>query len=220
LSAGAGLAAMPATPPVPRIALTGGIGSGKSTLARMLAARGAGLIDADAIAHEITAVGGAAIGPIRARFGASFIDGDGALDRARMRAHVFGDERQRQALEAVLHPLIRAQTELRAAALACTVPYLLFDIPLLAEAPGTERRFDRVLVIDCPADVQVARVLQRGSMTREQVEAVLAAQASRESRLAIADDVQFNDAGLDQLERAAARLHERYRALRGAPSTV
>jgi dephospho-CoA kinase len=209
-----------AMPAVPRIALTGGIGSGKSTLARMLEARGAGLVDADAVAHRITAAGGAAIGPIRERFGAAFIDENGALDRARMRAHVFGDERQRQALEALLHPLIREQCELRAAELAGTVPYLLFDITLLAEAPGSERRFDRVLVIDCPAEVQVARVLERGSMTREQIEAVLAAQASRERRLAIADDVLFNDAGLDQLERGASRLHERYRALRGAPATV
>lgn len=214
---------MQRTGPVPRIGLTGGIGSGKSTLARLLEARGAGLIDSDALSREITAAGGAAIGPIRERFGASFIAADGALDRVRMREHVFASTARRRELESLLHPLIRDAGERKAAALEKSAPYLLYDIPLLAEtldASGPQDRFDRVLVVDCPAALQVERVVRRGSMDRTEVLAVMAAQAGRGQRLAIADDIAFNGGTLDDLERGAGRLHARYAALRDAAASL
>jgi dephospho-CoA kinase len=198
---------------IARIGLTGGIGSGKSTLAQMLAARGAGLIDSDAIARELTAPGGAAIEAIREEFGPSFIDRDGALDRARMRQAVFSDAGRRRRLEALLHPIIHERGERLAAQLAARSNYLLYDIPLLAEAGAPDGRFDRVLVIDCPVGQQVARVMQRGSLRREEVHAILAWQASRSRRLAIADDVVFNGGDLARLARSAQRLHDLYRAL-------
>jgi len=207
---------------IARIGLTGGIGSGKSTLARLLVAQGAGLVDSDAISHELTGAGGGAIDAIRAAFGAEFIGRDGALDRARMRALVFADPGRRRQLEALLHPLIGRRGEQIAQAAAPTSRYLVFDVPLLAEAGGADadRRFDRVLVVDCPVQLQVARVLKRGLLRREEIEAILAGQAGREQRLAIADDVVFNAGDMVQLERCARRLHAAYSALGRAPVAV
>ncbi len=192
------------------IALTGGIGSGKSTLGRMLVEQGAGLIDTDAIARELTAAGGPAIESIRAEFGDAVIGHDGALDRAELRARVFSDPQTRKRLEALLHPMIWQRAESMAKALAATAAYLVFDVPLLAESAARARRFDRVLVVDCPIQLQIARVVQRGSMPRAEVEAIVAAQASREQRLALADDVVFNGASLADLEQRARRLHALY----------
>ena len=192
------------------IALTGGIGSGKSTLARMLAEQGAGLVDTDAIARELTAAGGAAIDAIRREFGDGAIGSDGALDRASVRAKVFGDPQSRKRLEALLHPMIWQRAESTAEALAATTAYLVFDVPLLAESTVGARRFDRVLVVDCPIRLQVARVVQRGSLPPTEVEAIVAAQASRAERLALADDVVFNGASLAALEQHARRLHRLY----------
>jgi dephospho-CoA kinase len=203
-----------------RIALTGGIGSGKSTLARLLVAQGAGLVDSDAIARELTAAGGAALDAIRAQFGAEYIGEDGALDRARMRDAVFADALRRRQLEALLHPMISQRTEQLARALAPTVPYLIFDIPLLAEGGSADGRFDRILVTDCPVPTQIERVMARGTLRRAEVEAIIAGQADRRRRLEIADDVVFNSAGLDHLERSAHRLHGMYRSMRSALSSV
>ncbi len=203
-----------------RIGLTGGIGSGKSTLARLLVDQGARLIDSDAIARELTAAGGAAIEAIAQAFGPGVIEAGGALDRARMRSLVFSDPAARRRLEALLHPMIGARSEQRAAELAPGAPYLVFDIPLLAEGGLRDGRFDRVLVIDCPAGVQMARALQRGTLSRSQIEAVMASQASRERRLAVADDVVFNAMGLADLRRRAERLHAYYFAFDSAPSSV
>ena len=192
------------------VALTGGIGSGKSTLARMLVEQGAGLVDADAMARELTAAGGAAIEAIRREFGDEAIGSDGALDRAGLRAKVFGDPQSRKRLEALLHPMIWERAESAAEALAATSAYLVFDVPLLAENASRARRFDRVVVVDCPIPLQVSRVLQRGSLSLAQVEAIVAAQASRAERLALADDVVFNGTSLAALEQHARRLHALY----------
>jgi dephospho-CoA kinase len=196
-------------PPRLRIGLTGGIGSGKSTVAAMLGALGAGVIDSDAISRELTAPGGAAIGPIAAAFGAEFIGADGALDRARMRRRVFADPQARGRLEGILHPLIGARGEQRARELAPRAPYLVFDIPLLAESavPG---RFDRVLVVDCTLELQVERAAARSSLGESEVRAIAGQQAGRARRLALADDVIFNAGTLQALEARVARLHRVY----------
>lgn len=177
-----------------RIGLTGGVGSGKSTVAALLVARGAALVDTDAIARALTGPGGAAMAALRAEFGDQIADDGGALERARMRALAFADPGAKQRLEAVLHPLIGAQA-LREAD-AATGPAVVFDVPLLAESRAWRARCDRVLVIDCSEATQVARVVARSGWSEAQVRAVIAQQASRERRRAIADAVIHND-GID-----------------------
>jgi dephospho-CoA kinase len=174
--------------------LTGGIGSGKSTVARMLAERGAVVIDADALARQVTLAGGAAIAAIAAQFGAQFIDSDGAMDRARMRDQVFSDADAKRRLEAIIHPLVHAQTEQLAAQAAdngCRC--IVFDVPLLVESRRWRKRVDRVLVVDCLSETQILRVMARSALTREAVEKIIASQASRQQRLRAADAVVYND---------------------------
>jgi dephospho-CoA kinase len=196
------------------IGLTGGIGSGKSTVADALVARGAALVDTDQIAHALTAPGGAAIEPIRQAFGDAVIAPDGRMDRAAMRERAFSDPQARKLLESILHPLIRAGTDAGvAAALRNAAPYVLVAIPLLAEGGGARGRFDRVLVVDCPADVQVERVMRRSGLARTQVDAIMAAQASREQRLAMADDVVDNGGSPDALPAQVERIDALYRRL-------
>ncbi|TSE21364.1 Dephospho-CoA kinase [Tepidimonas alkaliphilus] len=178
-----------------RIGLTGGIGSGKSTVARMLAELGADVIDADAIARAVTASGGAAIEPIRAAFGPAFIDASGALDRARMRALAFSDPQAKARLEAIVHPLVRAEIDRRLAASAADT--VVLDLPLLVESDAWRQRCDRVWVVDCEPETQITRVMARSGWPRAQVEAVLAQQASRAQRLAAADVVLANGAATD-----------------------
>jgi dephospho-CoA kinase len=191
-----------------RIALTGGLGSGKSTVAGLFEALGAGIVDNDAISRELTGAGGAAIPALRSAFGDEAIDAQGALDRAAMRARAFADPAERQRLEAILHPLIRDRSQALAQDLAPRHPVLLFDIPLLAE--GGARRpvpgFERVLVVDCPASLQLARARARSGLAPAQLRAVIAAQAGRRERLAIADDVLFNGGTLEELRPRVARL--------------
>ena len=180
------------TQPAPlRIGLTGGIGSGKSTVAAALAALGASVIDTDAIARSLTQPGGAAIAAIAAQFGAEFVDASGALDRSRMRELAFADPAARQRLEAILHPIIRAETARQAEAAQGTA--IVFDVPLLIESGRWREQVDRVLVVDCREATQVERVMARSGWTREAVQAVLAQQASRRSRRAGADAVIYND---------------------------
>ena len=180
-----------------RIGLTGGIGSGKSTVAARLVERGAELIDTDAIARTLTLAGGSAIDAIRSVFGPVFI-ADGALDRARMREAAFTDAGARQRLEAILHPLIGAEVEHRAAASRSHVTIL--DIPLLVESGHWRRRVDRVWLVDCAEALQVERVRVRSGWTENAVRAVVAQQASRMARRAAADAVIDNDGiGLDEL---------------------
>ena len=185
-----------------RLGLTGGIGSGKSTVAAMLAARGAAVVDTDAIARALTGPGGAAVGAIAAGFGADVIGPDGALDRAAMRALAFGDAGARSRLEAILHPLIGAQAQAEAArAEGAGVPLLVFDVPLLAESRRWRARVQRVLVVDCSEATQVRRVAARPGWSAVMAERVIAQQASRMLRRSIADAVVFNDGiALDALE--------------------
>jgi dephospho-CoA kinase len=178
-------------PPL-RIGLTGGIGSGKSTVATMLARQGAAVIDTDAIARRLSATNGAAIPALRAAFGDAIVGSDGAMDRSAMRTLAFSDPAAKMRLEAVLHPLIAAEVE-REAATFVNCGTLVFDVPLLAESHHWRARVDRVLVIDCHPETQIARVVQRPGWTRDAAERVIAGQASREARRAIADAVIFND---------------------------
>lgn len=196
------------------IGLTGGIGSGKSMVADMLGARGAAIIDTDLIAHQLTAPGGAGMPQIRTEFGDAFVTAEGALNRAAMREHVFSDPAARKRLEAILHPLIGAETE--AAARRARGPYLVFVVPLLVESGRWADRVSRVLVVDCPESLQVERVMRRNHLSHGQVEAIMASQASRAQRLAAATDVIVNDADPEALERQVARVHETYLALAGA----
>ena len=173
------------------IGLTGGIGSGKSMVAAMLVESGAVLVDTDAIAHALTAPGGAALPALQQVFGADIVAADGAMDRARMRALVFSDVSARRRLEAVLHPMIGTEAELQAA-LAGGRP-VVFDVPLLSGASSWRRRVQRVLVVDCEEHTQVRRVMQRSGWPAEQVQRVMAQQLPRAARRAIADAVIFND---------------------------
>jgi len=172
------------------IGLTGGIGSGKSTVAARLVAHGAHLVDTDAIARALTAPGGAALPALAEAFGTAIVGADGALDRERMRALAFGDARAKARLEAVLHPLIGAEAEARAA--QGRGRPVLFDVPLLAESARWRQRVDRVLVVDCPEPLQVRRVMQRAGWSADAVQRVMAQQAPRARRRALADAVIFN----------------------------
>ena len=192
-----------------RIGLTGGIGSGKSTVAAMLAELGAALIDADAIARASTAPGGAALPAIAREFGPRLIAADGALDRAAMRELVFRDAGARQRLEAIVHPLVSAETERQARqALDAGHALLVFDVPLLVESLARWReKVDRIVVVDCEPDTQIARVMARNQLPRAQIEQILAAQATREQRLAAADAVIHNGTGVT-LEALRAQVRE------------
>lgn len=199
----------PATPPRRfSVGLTGGIGCGKTTVANMFAALGASVIDTDDIAHALTAPHGAAMPAIVKEFGAAFATADGALDRAAMRALVFSDSSARHRLEAILHPRIRDAAT--AAAAIASGPYVMFVVPLLIESNTWGKRVDRILAIDCPEEVQVARVMARNGMTEQQVRAIMATQVSREQRLAAANDVIVNDGELAALTPQIASLHEKY----------
>ena len=180
-----------------RLGLTGGIGSGKSTVAQRLAERGATVIDADAISRSLTAAGGAALPAIAQQFGDDLIDASGALNRARMRELVFANAQTRQQLEAILHPLI-AQLSLQqyTAAVTAGCKLVVHDIPLLVESGHRQRELDAILVVDCRESTQVARVIARSGLTAQAVQSIIAAQASRQQRLAAADWVIYNDEGV------------------------
>lgn len=183
--------------------LTGGIGSGKSTVAAMLQALGARVIDADALSRASTAPGGEAIAAIAQAFGSEFITTGGALDRDRMRERVFHDSAAKHQLEAIIHPIVRAQTaaQLQAMHGGCAV----LDLPLLAESPTSREGLDTIWVVDCSPETQVQRVMQRNGWSREQVQAVLRAQATREQRLALAHTVIHNEhQTLEQLQTQVA----------------
>jgi dephospho-CoA kinase len=197
------------------VGLTGGIGSGKSTVADLFAAHGVPLVDTDLIAHRITAPQGLAMAPIAAEFGNAFVAPDGSLDRAQMRALVFSDESARKRLEAITHPLIRAETEREQR--EAQGPYVIIVVPLLVESGSCKNRVNRVLTVDCSVDTQIARVMSRNGFSREQVLAIIARQATREARLAAADDVIDNDnAPLDALHAQVNAQHLMYLSLASA----
>jgi dephospho-CoA kinase len=203
-----------------RIGLTGGIGSGKSTVAALLAQLGATVIDTDAIARQLSQPGGAAIEPIRHAFGADFIDANGALDRTRMRALAFSDPASKRRLEAILHPLIGAETQRLAdvAQAGHAQSTVVFDVPLLVESGQWRARVDKVLVVDCDEQTQANRVLTRPGWTAAAVQAVIAQQASRAQRRACADGVVFNDAiSLAQLDQAVRSIWQQW-APRSTPT--
>lgn len=177
-----------------RVGLTGGIGSGKSTVLAMLADLGAAAIDADAISRATTAAGGAAIPEIARVFGADFVTEDGALDRARMRAQAYADANARKRLEEIIHPLVGQESARQVqAAIDAGARCIVFDIPLLVESGRWRSQVDRVLVIDCSPETQVARVVARSSLMPEEVQAIIGAQAPRALRLAAADVVICNE---------------------------
>lgn len=197
------------------VGLTGGIGSGKSTVADLFAAHGVPLVDTDRIAHRITAPHGMAMPQIAAEFGNVFVAVDGSLDRARMRALVFSDEGARKRLEAITHPLIRAETEREQR--DAQGPYVIVVVPLLVESGNWKTRVNRVLTVDCSVDTQISRVMLRNGFSREQVLAIIGRQATREARLAAADDVIDNDnVPLDALKAQVDAQHCVYLSLAGA----
>lgn len=198
------------------VGLTGGIGSGKSTVASTFAALGAAIVDTDVIAHELTAADGLAIEPIRAAFGPAVFTPDRALDRVAMRQRVFAVPAERLRLEAILHPLIRTASEQQIChAASADFPYVILVVPLLVESGAYRARVDRVAVVDCLAETQIARTMARSSLSRDEVMAIMATQVQRQDRLAVADDVITNDLGLDDLQRQVALLDAKYRGLAG-----
>jgi len=190
------------------IGLTGGIGSGKTTVAQCFEDRGIAVVDTDAIAHQITAAGGQAVGAIAQRFGEQMITADGSLDRQKMRDLVFEDPKQRQGLEAILHPMIRAISD-RQLDLAHS-PYVLLAIPLLIESREPRERVHRILVVDCPESQQIERVMKRSGLSEARIRSIMAAQASREQRLAAADMVITNEGSLEAVEAQVEALHQRF----------
>ncbi|MCX7171932.1 MAG: dephospho-CoA kinase [Proteobacteria bacterium] len=196
------------------VGLTGGIGSGKSAAADMFAELGAAVVDADRIAHELTAPGGAAMAAIRSAFGAGVIAADGALDRVAMRRLAFSDAAAKSRLEGILHPLIRAESQRRCEiGLASGAPYVVLVVPLLVESGTYRDRVARVLVVDCAESTQVDRVMARNRMSSEEVRGIMATQATRSERLTAADDSVDNDSDMERLRTKIEVLHRKYSGL-------
>ncbi len=193
------------------IGLTGGIGSGKSAAAERFAELGVPVIDTDVIAHELTRPGSRALDVIRASFGEAVIAADGSLDRPVLRRRVFVDPAARRQLEAILHPLILHEVKARLASLSG--PYAVAVIPLLVETGAYDALVDRIAVVDCPEELQIARTIARSGLTPDEVGAILAAQAARPARLAVADDVIVNTGSLAALRDQVDALHQRYLTL-------
>ena len=191
-----------------KLGLTGGIGSGKTYVANLLAGWGASVIDTDQIAHALTAPEGLAISPIRAAFGSDLISPEGALDRSRMRELVFSNPAKRVILEEILHPLIAQEVLVQAK--VATGLYAVFVVPLLVESGRWRDRIDRLCVVDCDEATQIARVQARSGISTDTIRRILDAQASREQRLAVADDIIINSASttVQELEKQVLVLHE------------
>jgi dephospho-CoA kinase len=192
-----------------RVGLTGGIACGKSTVANLFAALGASIVDTDLLAREVVAPGSPLLARIAGHFGAQVLQKDGSLDRAQLRERVFANPAERQWLEGLTHPAIRELTDVRCE--TATGRYVIVAIPLLVETQAADR-FDRVLVVDCEPALQLARLQARDGMTRAQAERMLAAQASREQRLSVADDSIRNDGDIAGLRDQVEKLHFQYSA--------
>ena len=195
----------------PLVILTGGIATGKSTIAQRLRQHGVDVIDTDTIAHALTAPDGAALPELRKAFGNDIFKADGTLDRAALRDIVFNDPAQKTRLEQILHPMIRRQA-IEALA-AATSPYVVADIPLFAETGFLREQADRVLVIDCPPDIQKQRLLARGNLPEELADLILQAQAPRDERLSLATEVLDNSGSPEQRDEQLDQIHKRYLAL-------
>jgi dephospho-CoA kinase len=198
------------------VGLTGGIGSGKSTVAELFSSQGAGLVDTDAISHELTAPAQPAVAAIARKFGSQFVTGDGRLDRTRMRNLVFKDASARKDLESILHPLIRREStrQIRES----TAPYVVVVVPLLIETGAYREMMDRILVVDCDPDTQVRRVMQRSGLSRNEVLSIIESQVSRQQRLREAHDIIHNDTDLEALRSQVNPLHLRYLEIAGTGS--
>ena len=192
------------------VGLTGGIGSGKSAVADHFARLGALVVDTDAIAHELTRTGGAAIPAVREHFGEGCIAADGSMDRKKVRELVFADPAAKQKLESLLHPMIRDESRRRIEAAAGVAPYVVHVVPLLVESQDYRSRVERVLVVDCEEAVQIRRVMARSGLEEAEVRRIIAAQAARPTRLAAADDVIDNSGALAALAPQVHALHGRY----------
>jgi dephospho-CoA kinase len=190
------------------IGLTGGIGSGKTTVAQLFEQHQIVIVDTDMIAHRLTQPDGLAIPAIEAAFGPAFIAADGAMDRPRMRAQVFGNDAARLQLQAILHPLIRTESErlVRAANSA----YVVLVVPLLFESGRWQETTQRTLLVDCPEDEQVRRVMHRSGLEEAQIRAIMAKQMTRAERRLLADDVLENGADATDLGWQVERLHQKY----------
>jgi dephospho-CoA kinase len=190
------------------VGLTGGIASGKSTVAEHFAALGVPIVDADVAARRVVEPGSLGLKKVVDRFGPGVQNERGELDRGKLRERIFKDPAERRALEHILHPLIRAAMNAEAA--QAKTPYIIMAVPLLIESGAAHERVDRVLVVDVPEEVQIARILERDKVPLEQARAILAAQAPRADRLAVADDVLTNTESLQELKLAVDRLHSQY----------
>ena len=200
-----------------RVGLTGGIGSGKSTVASLFKERGVLVIDSDVISHQMTQSGGMAIAAIRSTFGDDYIDASGALNRALMRQLIFSDSAAKLQLEAILHPLIRAQIMVQidnANTISThTSPYLLLVIPLLFETLSYRELVQRTLVVDCAETTQVSRTMQRSGLDEQTVRTIMASQITRTERVRLADKIIQNDGSLDTLRQQVGQLHQHYLAI-------
>ncbi|MEH0832047.1 dephospho-CoA kinase [Pectobacterium cacticida] len=192
------------------IALTGGIGSGKTTVANEFAKLGATIVDADIIARQLVEPGKPSLDAIKLRFGNRILTADGSLDRAALRQRIFSSPEEKQWLNSLLHPLIHQETQ--AQFQAASTPYILWVVPLLVEN-GLQQQAQRVLVVDVDSATQLERTMARDGITRQQAENILAAQATREQRLAYADDIIDNSRGSDALAPQVIKLHRHYLAL-------
>jgi dephospho-CoA kinase len=203
------MGSMTASPHKPlRIGLTGGIASGKTAVADLFADQGAAVIDTDVIAREVVAPDTPGLSRVRNAFGDEILNADGSLDRSALRTRVFADEPSRRQLEAILHPLIRAET-LRQSAAHAEAPYQILVVPLLAET-GFKEIVDRVLVVDCPPEIQLERLIARDKESATTAAAMINAQTGRKQRLALADDTISNDGAREALAHAVASLHQQY----------
>lgn len=195
------------------VGLTGGIGSGKSTVADAFVALGAGLVDTDVIARELTLADGKAMPALIAEFGPDIVAKDGAMDRSAVRQRVFADPSARERLEGILHPLIRQISAERC--VVATAPYVILAVPLLVESGDYHQRCDRIVVVDCPETVQIERVMARNGLSIDEVRAIMAAQATRQQRLAAANDIVVNDGARTKIYEQVNLLHLKYLALAG-----
>ena len=200
-----------------RIGLTGGIASGKSTVTQRFAELGVPVIDADVASRNVVEPGKPGLAQVVQRFGGGILDADGRLDRRALRNLIFEDSSLRQALDAILHPLIRAEMEREAA--QATAPYVVIAIPLLVEGGSAGKRVDRVLVVDADETLQIQRLQARDGSSEEQARAILSSQATRAARLSHADDVLLNAGSVAELRQAVDRLHEQYLQLAQSSSS-